>query len=139
MAKRDRVFIDVAFREVHKKMNALLKEKGFSFETKEAFMLAMSLGLETPSEIQGTRDGFFLLKNLRSHEVNMFYLCAWHHYKDVNKMADEEAVYKIAEQCANTGFKTLKRFMVEHQEDFIKKIMLDAMNKTGEGNQEDTE
>lgn len=139
MAKRDRVFIDKTYRVIHKDINAMMKHKGISFETKEIFMLAMSLAIDTPSEIAGTRDGFFLLKNLRSHEVNMFYLCAWHHFKDVNRMADEEAIYSIAEQCANTGFKTIKRLIVENKEDFMNRILLDTMNKFADSNQDVTE
>ncbi len=139
MAKRDRVFIDVAYRDIHKEINAMMKDKGITFETKEIFMLAMSLAIDTPSEISGTRYGYFLLKNLRSHEINMFYLCAWHHLKDVNKMADEEAVYKMAEQCANTGFKSIKRLMVENKEDFVNKILLDTMNRFSASNEDSTE
>ena len=139
MATRDRIYIDQIFSNIHKEINAMMKDKGVSFVTKEIFMLAMSLALETPTEIKGKKYGYFLLKNLRAHEINFFYLCAWHSLKGVDKMADVDDIYKIAEQCANTGFKTIKRLMAENKDNFINMILLDTMNKFNDDTDDDAE
>jgi hypothetical protein len=88
----------------------------------------MVLGIENPSTIK-KRDSFVRQSYLKPNDVNLIYACAWHHFKDVDKLLDENSVYSIAEQCANTGFKVILRYIEESQHQFIKQIMIDTISK----------
>ncbi len=126
---RDRIYIDEKFRKIREDINEMFKPLGVSYETKEIFLLAMVLGLDVPSQISGRRDGYFMLQNLRSEEMNLLYLCFWHHNTDVMAMADTNKVYNIAEECANTGFQLLENYLNEKKDSLISWLLTDTMNR----------
>ena len=112
---RDRIFINGTLRD------GLLKEcdeKNYlgihMMETKDVFLLAVALGLNTPEEMQGKKDGYFLLKNVKSYDLALFasILLGKPENRDaVDRYANPEANYDEAERCAEAGFKKLKELI----------------------------
>jgi len=129
MPVRDRLYISVHNRALLEKIDDILKPSHNNLERKEIFFIAMALGLDTPEEIKGKKDGLFLLKNLRDNEINLLNVCAWHHYHDVDILSDTNKVFDIAEQCANAGFKLIELAVKNHGESFIIKLMTDTQNR----------
>lgn len=109
---RDRIFINGTLRD------GLLKECDEKnilgmhlMETKDIFLLAVSLGLNTPKNIQGKKDGYFLLKNVKAYDLALFasiLLGVPDNKNEIDKYANAEINYDEAERCAESGFEKLK-------------------------------
>ena len=89
----------------------------------------MALGLDNPTEIKGKKEGLFLLKNLRDKEMNLLNVCAWHHYRSIDKLEDVNEVLTIAEHCANTGFKILEQEIRDNRDAFLTALMADTKQR----------
>ena len=108
---RDRFYINVNHRPFLKTLddNNIL---GFHLITKkEIFLLAVSLGLNTPKNIIGKKDGYFLLKDVKSSDRALFgsiLLGKVNDDSEVDSVANDEVNYNEAERCAESGFEILK-------------------------------
>ena len=112
---RDRIFINGSLRD------SLLKECDENnilgmhlMETKDIFLLATALGLNNPTEIHGKKDGYFLLKNVKTFDLALFasiMLGKPENKNEIDKYANDEINYVEAERCAETGFIKLKELI----------------------------
>lgn len=130
---RDRIFIDLSYRdflEGIKKSNIL----GFHLpDAKDVFLLAVSLGLDCPKDISGRKDGYFLVKNIRTSDKAFFAsitLGNMKDNKDVDKYANDEINYDEAERCAESGFEILKGKIEDSggNEELLAKRMLSELD-----------
>ena len=65
---RDRIYISGLLRKCDEK-NTLGMHL---METKDIFLLAIALGLNTPEDMNGKKDGYFLLKNAKAYDLALF-------------------------------------------------------------------
>lgn len=111
MSNRDRIYINKGYRTFLDEMgknNTL----GFNLiNKKDIFILAVALGLDTPKNFSAAKDGYFLLKDVKSFDRAYFasiLLGALTDEKDVDKYANDDVNYDQAEKCAESGFEILK-------------------------------
>lgn len=116
---RDRVYIDSSFRAEIDEM----KDKdaiGFSMvENKEAFILAVAMGLEKPEDLKN-RDGWFLLKNLKTTDKALLAAVLLGTAKDdieVDSFSDLDKSLDLCEQCAEAGFKKMRNKFLDANKD----------------------
>ena len=112
---RDRIFINGSLRD------GLLRECDEKntlgmhlMETKDIFLLAAALGLNTPEDRRGKKDGYFLLKNVKTYDLALFasiLLGKPENKEDIDRYANAEINYDEAERCAEAGFKKLREFI----------------------------
>ncbi len=80
-------------------------------DAKDIFLLATALGLDSPEEMKGKKDGYFLLKNIKSYDLALFasiLLGIPENKDDIDRYANREINYDEAERCAESGFKKLR-------------------------------
>lgn len=109
---RDRIFINSSLRD------GLLHECNENntlgmhmMDAKDIFLLATALGLDSPEEMKGKKDGYFLLKNIKSYDLALFasiLLGIPENKDDIDRYANREINYDEAERCAESGFKKLR-------------------------------
>lgn len=112
---RDRIFINSSLRDGWLKE---WDEKNYfgihMLETKDIFLFAVALGLEKPEDMQGKKDGYFLLKNVKTYDKALFssILLGLPENKDeTDKYANAEINYDEAERCAEAGFKEINKMI----------------------------
>lgn len=109
---KDRIYINLKHREF---LNEMDQNNTLGFHLvnkKEIFLLAVALGLNEPKEINGKKDGYFLLKDVKSSDRAYFASITLGNIKDekdVDKYANDEINYEEAEKCAERGFEILKQ------------------------------
>ena len=118
---RDRIFINGSLRD------GLLRECDEKntlgmhlMETKDIFLLATALGLDTPEDMKGKKDGYFLLKNVKAYDLALFasiLLGLPENKDDIDRYANAEINYDAAERCAESGFKKLREFIASAEGD----------------------
>ena len=116
---RDRVFINSRYRSEIEEM----KEKdllGFRMvENKDSFLLAVAMGLDLP-ETPKSKDGWFLMKNLKTTDKALFasvLLGAVADDGDIDKYADLDLSLDLCEQCAERGFAELRKRVIDSNSD----------------------
>ena len=116
---RDRVYINSNYRSEIDEM----KDKdalGFSMvENKEAFILAVAMGLEKPEDLKN-RDGWFLLKNLKTTDKALLAAVLLGTAKsdmEVDLFSDLDKSLDLCEQCAEAGFKELRKRFLDADKD----------------------
>lgn len=116
---RDRVFINSNYRSEIEEM----KDRdilGFSMvENKDSFLLAVALGLDSP-EIVKSRDGWFLMKNLKTSDKALLaavLLGTANNDTEVDSFADIEKALDLCEQCAEAGFRDLRQRIIDAEKD----------------------
>lgn len=116
---RDRVFINRNYRPDIDDMKSkdLL---GFSLvENKESFLLAVALGIDSPETVK-ERDGWFLMKNLKTADKALLAAVLLGNVKDdneIDKYADFEKSLDLCEECAEKGFQELRKRVVDSNGD----------------------
>jgi len=102
----DRVYIDKEDRSLYEKIE---NENMFKEKTrKEQFLFAMAIGFESKFKRPfNTREGFFLIKDLRPEDEALINAVALHENNSVEVLSDKEKVFKIAEEYAHAGIKLL--------------------------------
>ena len=112
---RDRIYINGALRDGWLKE---WDEKNYfgmhMLETKDIFLLAVALGLDKPEEMSGKKDGYFLLKNVKTYDKALFssiLLGMPEHKDETDKYANADINYDEAERCAEAGFKEIKKLI----------------------------
>jgi len=124
----DRIYIEENHRNIIKDIDDVFNGPN-RFERIDLFLMALALGLNSRKELTGKKEGFVRLQTLKENQTNLIYVCAWHHLKLIDKLFDEELVYRVAEECANSGFILLGAIFKDHSKDFIKKLMHNTLNK----------
>lgn len=130
---RDRLFINVAYRdEIDKWKNK--KILGIDLlDTKDIFLLAVSLGYNNPSEIKGKRDGFTRTSYIKIRDKAMMASIALgkkENQSSVDSYANDDASFDEAERCAEAGFAILKEMIdsANGDEELLEKRLLSRMN-----------
>lgn len=122
----DVFYFDQSYRQLAENIDSLLPTK---IGRKELFLLAMALGLDNPTKIKGKRDSMVRYSYFKPNEISLIYTCAWRYYKDIQALMDQNKVYTLAENCANTGFSIIANYVKENQHKFINRILLDTITK----------
>ena len=81
---------------------------------KDIFLLAVAMGLDTPEDMQGKKDGYFLLKDVKTYDKALFasiLLGMPENQDNIDKCANADMNYDASERCAESGFKKLKEFI----------------------------
>lgn len=109
---RDRIYINLKYRDILKEFDSN-NTLGFHIaDQKDIFLIAVALGLSNPKDINGTKDGLFLLTRLKTSDnalLSTITLGNLTNEKDVDKFANNEINYLEAEKCAETGFGVLNK------------------------------
>lgn len=110
-------------------------------EAKDIFLLASALGLDTPTDIGGTKDGYFRTdaKNYKTYDkalLSSVMLGTVEDVEDIDKYATEIINYNEAERCAESGFKILKEKIEDVNCDFelLEKRLISELNLLYEKN-----
>jgi urease accessory protein UreE len=104
---QDRLYIDEADRKVIVKLE---DENYFNFRNKtkkEQFMFAMAIGSRNNHFEIKKRDAVFHTKDIRTDDLALMKACAINKRKSTEILNDIGEIYKIAEECAHSGFRTL--------------------------------
>jgi len=128
---KDRIFCDSL-----KEYQTLKEETTFfkKSENSEIFMIAMSLGfnggIKTP--LKKGKEGLARLDYFKEEHISMMKSIAVMDAKNVEILTNEEEIYCIAEEYANTGIRLLKGLKVDvDSSSFVKKLaaqLLDILN-----------
>lgn len=93
---------------------------GFSMvENKDSFLLAVAMGVDSPEAVK-SKDGWFLMKNLKTTDKALLaavLLGTANDDSDVDAFADIEKALDLCEQCAESGFKDLKKRIIDAGKD----------------------
>lgn len=116
---RDRVFINSNFRsEIDEMKDSDIL--GFSMvENKDSFLLAVALGIDSPEAVK-SRDGWFLMKNLKTSDKALLaavLLGTANNDAEVDSFADIEKALDLCEQCAEAGFRDLRKRILDAGKD----------------------
>lgn len=127
MANPDRLYIDTRMRDL---IDNKMKKNNFlnvnNARNKEIFFYALSLGLDAPTQIEGTKDGYILEKDLNSMDEAIIYSCIIPTIKDIDAIRNKAQVYDYIQKCANTGFKIISNILDEGSgENLDKKLLLE--------------
>lgn len=93
---------------------------GFSMvENKDSFLLAVAMGVDSPEAVK-SKDGWFLMKNLKTTDKALLVavlLGTANDDSDVDAFADIEKALDLCEQCAESGFKDLRKRIIDAGKD----------------------
>ena len=93
---------------------------GFSMvENKDSFLLAVAMGGDSPEAVK-SKDGWFLMKNLKTTDKALLaavLLGTANDDSDVDAFADIEKALDLCEQCAESGFKDLRKRIIDAGKD----------------------
>lgn len=93
---------------------------GFSMvENKDSFLLAVAMGGDSPETVK-SKDGWFLMKNLKTTDKALLaavLLGTANDDSDVDAFADIEKALDLCEQCAESGFKDLRKRIIDAGKD----------------------
>lgn len=130
MAKRDRFYIEDKVREL---LNQKIKKDNFlnmnSAKNKEIFLFAVSLGIDAPNSLEGSKDGLLLDKDLDVFDESMVYSVTIPNFENMNDIANKNAVYDYIEKCANQGFRVISSIIDNSSIETIDKQLLIELNE----------
>ena len=126
---RDRIYINFNHRSFLKYMDEQ-NILGFHLvNKKDIFLLAVALGLKEPKDIAGKKDGYFLLKDVKSSDRAYFAsILLGKKDRDVDKCSNDEINYDESERCAEAGFNILKKKIDDtngNEELLLKRLLSD--------------
>lgn len=135
---RDRININKNYRPFLDEMDSNNTLGFHLISKKDIFIIATSLGLQNPKSL-GPKDGYFLLKDVKSFDRVYFASINLGNNiedKEIDKYANDEINYDIAEKCAETGFEILKEKVdsANGNEDLLIKRLLSELDLLYEKN-----
>lgn len=114
--KSDRLFIT---QENKKKIDDW-KDKGFfsGVQNKTLFTMAVALGLDNPTELEGIRNDYIRSETLMAKDESLITAVnIGQNYQDddsLNDLTDWMNAKNFSEKCANTGFGKINDFVEKH-------------------------
>ena len=110
---RDRAFINSDYRVFLEEMKSkdLLGFGESIIDTKDAFLLAVALGINNPADKVKNRDGFFRLQYLKTADkalIGSVLLGTASSDEEIDDASDLSKSLDLCELCAETGFQTLQ-------------------------------
>ena len=115
---RDRVFINRNNREI---INEWVDQKVLGInmlDAKDIFLLAVALGLNAPTEIQGPKEGYVRMQYFKTFDKSLIaatLLGKMGNENQIDQYANLEVNCDEAEKCAETGFVKLKQLINESE------------------------
>lgn len=129
MTKRDRFYIEEKTRDL---LNSKIKKENFlnmaNVKNKDIFLFALALGIDTPNELDGKKEGLLLDKDLDMFDESLVYGAAIPYLEDLNDLADKNKVYDFIERCANQGFSYISDSIDNSSFEHIDKNLLLELN-----------
>ena len=116
---RDRVYINSNYRSEIDEMKGS-DILGFSMvENKDSFLLAVAMGVDSPETVK-SKDGWFLMKNLKTTDKALLaavLLGTANDDGEVDSFADIEKALDLCEQCAEAGFREIRKRILDAGKD----------------------
>lgn len=106
----------------------------------DIFFLAVALGLDSPKDIQGKKEGYFLIYNnvgtMEKSLLGSILLGQKENSKDIDKFANADINYDESERCAESGFLKLKEKIdaANWDEEFLEKRLIQEIQLLYEKN-----
>ena len=130
MDNRDRIYYPRKYKQFNKALsNHEIKSLGLdNLSNLELFKLAVSYGLDDPSDFDGAKEGLFLLKDLKTTYdkalLNVVKLGTAENNDEIDEFCNLGINYDEAERCACTGFKKIKELVESNTDEelLIKKM-----------------
>ena len=135
----DRINIDKKDRELYDKLEEIFQGK----TRKEQFLFAMAIGFKNNvSRPLGTKEGFFLVKDLRPEdEALLDALAIFEEGPEI--LSNKEKIFRIAEEYAHAGIRILADEITSSSfGSFVKKFekeLFELFEKINQGNDDDEE
>ena len=125
----DRLYVDKEDRELYDHdtvKNEILRGR----TRKEQFLFAMAIGFKSQVKRPlGTREGFFLAKNMRPEDEALIDAVAIHKTGSADVLSDREVVFRIAEEYAHAGIRLLYDSVTSGQPgSFFKKLEVELFS-----------
>lgn len=130
MTNRDRIYFPRKYKQFNKALSDHdIKTLGLdNLSNLELFKLAVAYGLDDPMDFDGAKEGFFLLKDLKTTYdqslLNIVKLGTAQNNDEIDEYCSLELNYDEAERCACTGFGKLKELVESNTDEelLIKKM-----------------
>ena len=108
-------------------------------ETKDIFLLAVALGMNSPTDIKGKRDGFTRTSYIKARDKSLLaslLLGKAENQDEIDKLANDDLSYEEAEKCAESGFAVLKEMIesASFDEELLEKRIIAQLNLLYEKN-----
>ena len=124
----DRFYISKYYANELRNKSSLISEffeKGNNLTQKEKCLYAMSLGLASPSKIEG-KDAVFNTRDLTETDEILIALASINEEQsDLDYLLDEIKLYEFAQNCSNSGFEYIIELMKGNTENLEKKLLTD--------------
>ena len=128
MPEQDRLYADFNKKEFVRDLNK--KGDYLKFDNmKDLFIYAMALGAECPMALDGKKEGIFLDKDLNSEDKALIYALTAPELENIEKIADKETVYDIAQNMANMGFAMIEQTIESSSIENINKKLLVSLDE----------
>lgn len=127
----DRIFINKKYKQY---IDEWSNDKNYldfkTIENIEKFTIAAALGVNNPIPIDGTREGYVRLQSISSDNKAILssILLGKKNNQEIDGLANDEACYKYAEECVESGLSILKEKIDEANGDenlLCKKLMVE--------------
>lgn len=134
----DRLNIDKKDRDLYNFLDneeiLRFKDNGGGRNRKEQFIFAMAYGFNAGvRRALDTTEGFILAKDLHPDDEALINAVAIYESKSVEILADQKAVFKIAEEYAHAGVillvERIKNVQFGYFEQELEKILYDMLNR----------
>jgi hypothetical protein len=124
MTNPDRLYIDIRARNTIEKMESTNFLNSANIKNREIILYAISRGIESPSIIEGKKDGYINEKDLSINDEALIYACVLPILDDIEKISDKGFIYDYVQQAANTGFKIIENEIEHHSIETMDKTLL---------------
>lgn len=114
-----------SFEKANREFLEMMKERqllgmGTAVTNKDAFILAAALGVNHPEEMQGSKEGLFLYKDLKTRDRAMIeaaLIGSLVSDEDIDEASEFSVCCDYCEKCASTGFRVLKEKVLDANQD----------------------
>lgn len=116
----DRIFINKKYKEIIDLWSGDKNILDFKeIENIEKFTLAAALGVNSPKDISGNREGYVRLTSIPTDSKSILssILLGKSKNSEIDNYANEEKCYEEAERCVESGFSILKEKINNANED----------------------
>lgn len=124
MSTPDRLYIDIKARAIISKMETTNFLNTTKAKNREIIMYAISRGINSPSQIEGKKDGYVNDKDLSFVDEALIIACIIPTLTDLEEITDKSLVYDYVQRCSNMGFKLIENEIEHHNIENIDRCLL---------------
>ena len=132
-ANRDRLYITKKYRTL---IDDSIKDNKLGIkdlQNLDRFKIAVALGINKPIDFDGAKDGYFLMKDLKTvKDFSFFRIVKLSNAKtndEIDEFVDLEANFEESERCANSGFLELEKILNQtSDEELLQKRMFEMLD-----------